>query len=72
MVYPYTIMVHAGIFLENKFREGQIESFENRGDRTLIILKSISSLRHNSEGENHFQGGTKCPLCPPRKIPVHV
>jgi len=63
-------MYHAGIFLENKFRGGKLSLSKIEGGRTLIILKSILSLKDNSGGQNHSQEGktifrgVKCPLCP--------
>jgi len=43
------------------------------GGRTLIILKSILSLRYNSGGKTIFRGGQNAPFAPPpRKIPVHM
>jgi len=62
----------AGIFLENKYREGKSSLSKIEGGRTLTHIKSILSSRHNSGGQNHFQGGQNAPLPPPRKIPDTV
>jgi len=58
-----------GIFLENKFRGGKSSLSKIEGGRTLIILKSILSLRHNSRGAKPFSGGQNVPFALPRKIP---
>jgi len=72
------LMLGSGIFLENKFRgsksslskiEGQnfnhiIDCIDSvtQSIQSMIILKSIISLRHNSGGANHFQGGQNDPF----------
>jgi len=58
-------VLDSGVFLENKFREGKSSLLKIEGGRTLITLKSILSLRHNSGGQNHFQGEQNAPLPPP-------
>jgi len=55
-------------FSRKKFRGGAIESFENRGGQNFNYIKSILSLKDNSGGQNHFEGGKMPPLHPPRII----
>jgi len=72
-IYKYQVrsIPQAGIFLENKFRGSKSSLLKIEGGRTLIILKSILSLRHNSGGQNYFQGGQNVPFAPPpRKNPA--
>jgi len=42
---------YSGIFLENKSRVGKLSLLKIEGGRTLIILKSILSLKDNSGGK---------------------
>jgi len=60
------IRVHQG-FSRNKFREGgKLSLSKIEGVRTLIILRSILSLRHNSGGKTIFRGA-KYPFAPLEK-----
>jgi len=49
-------MQPTGIILENKFRGAKSSLSKIKGGRTLIILKLILSLRHNSGGKTIFRG----------------
>jgi len=49
-------------YLLKKIEGGKSILLKIEGGRTLIILKSILSLRHNSGGQNHFEGDKMPPL----------
>jgi len=60
-----------GIFLENKFKGSKSSLLKIEEGGTLIILKSILSLRDNSVGKS-FSGGQNAPFAPTRKIPAMI